>query len=302
MLGPLLLGLLAGSSVMFMTLALFRPASRITRARHRLERMSATDDTVDVIESGMGRRLLGPVFARAGRKLGGLVPARIAASADALLRRAGHPMTRSSFLTIWFSLGVGLPAMLLMLFIATGDTARMSMLLVGVTAIAGLYLPWFWIRIRADARSKQVDRSLPDAIDLLVTNLEAGLGLQAAMLAVTDRFAGPLSEELRQVVRDVSIGHSREEAMTALAERAAGDDLRVFARAMAQAERNGIPIAGVLRNQAKEIRLRRFQRAREQAAKIPVKMTIPMVLFIFPTIFLLILGPVAISVWDQFKG
>ena len=122
------------------------------------------------------------------------------------------------------------------------------------------------------------------------------------MLAVTDRFAGPLSEELRQVVRDVSIGHSREEAMTALAERAAGDDLRVFARAMAQAERNGIPIAGVLRNQAKEIRLRRFQRAREQAAKIPVKMTIPMVLFIFPTIFLLILGPVAISVWDQFKG
>ena len=267
-----------------------------------MEGVGGARDSVGVSESGRGRRLRGPVLGRVGRKLGGLVPARIAASADALLRRAGHPMTRSSFLTLWFSLGIGLPAMLLMLFIATGDTARMSMLLVGVAAIAGLYLPWFWIRTRADARSKQVDRSLPAAIDLLVTNLEAGLGLQAAMLAVSDRFAGPLSEELRQVGKDVRVGHSRAEAMAALAERAAGDDLRVFARAMAQAERNGIPIAGVLRNQAKEIRLRRFQRAREQAAKIPVKMTIPLVLFIFPTIFLLILGPVAISVWDQFKG
>jgi tight adherence protein C len=304
MLEPFTLAALGGLSVALAAIALFRPASRVTRARHRLEDLtSATDDTVRVVDSGLAVRLFAPLVERAQAMMASLVPARVAGSIDAVLTRAGEPMSRSAFMSIWMSAGLGLPAALALMLLASGTLLSvMGMLTVVGATVAGLYLPWFWIRIRADARSSTVDRSLPDAIDLLVTNLEAGLGLQAAMLAVSDRFGGPLSGELAQVVRDVSVGQSREDSMMALAERAGGEDLRAFARAMAQAERNGIPIAGVLRNQSKEIRLKRQQRAREQAAKIPVKMTFGLALFIFPTIFLLILGPVALSAYDQFTG
>ena len=149
---------------------------------------------------------------------------------------------------------------------------------------------------------REIERTLPDAMDLIVTNVEAGLGLQAAMLSVADRFEGPISVEFSRVVRDISIGRSREEALFDLASRTGVADMRLFAHAIAQAERTGISVGRVLRTHARENRERRQQRAREKAGKIPVKMTIPTAIFIFPTLLMIVLGPVALKAYEQFRG
>ena len=156
------------------------------------------------------------------------------------------------------------------------------------------------LRRRAQKRVKRIDKDLPDAIDLIITAVESGLGLQAAMMKVTEFIEGPISDEFSRSGHEVSLGRARDEALYAMGDRCGSRELRLFVRAVNEAEQMSISVSRVLRNQSSEIRERRRQRAREQANTIPVKIAIPTVLFIFPTLFLLILGPVALRVVEFF--
>jgi tight adherence protein C len=145
-------------------------------------------------------------------------------------------------------------------------------------------------------RQSSIQIFMPDMIDLITVSVEAGLGLDAAIQRVSQRFANPLSEEFMRAMQEVRLGRTRVEALRDMARRTDVPDLTSFITSLVQAELLGIAIANVLRLQSERLREKRSQRAREQAQKAPIKMVFPLVLFIFPALFVVILGPALIQV------
>ena len=146
-----------------------------------------------------------------------------------------------------------------------------------------------------------MQREMPDALDLLVISVESGLGFDAALSQVARNTTGPLADEFFRVLQEMQLGTSRAEALRALAERTDVNDLRGFITAMVQADQLGIPIANVLRIQAREMRIRRSQRAEETAMKVPVKILFPLIFCILPALFIVIIGPAAIQIIKSFS-
>lgn len=146
-------------------------------------------------------------------------------------------------------------------------------------------------------RANQMRKELPDALDLLTINVEAGLSFDAAMSQVARQTQGPLAEEFFRVLQEMQIGLGRTDAFRAMAERTNVDDVKTFVTALVQADSFGIPIANVLRIQAKEMRLKRTQRAEEQAQKVPVKILFPLIFFILPTLFIVVIGPAGLQIY-----
>ena len=151
-------------------------------------------------------------------------------------------------------------------------------------------------------RRAQVRKDLPDALDLLTITVEAGLAFDAALTQVSRNTDGPLSEEFTRVLQEMQIGKSRGEALTAVSERVDIPELNSFVTAVVQADVLGIPIATVLRIQAKEMRTKRSQRAEESAMKVPVKILFPLIFCIMPALFVVIMGPAGIGIFRSFSG
>jgi tight adherence protein C len=171
---------------------------------------------------------------------------------------------------------------------------------IGIGAVAGYFGPNMYLYQKGYDRTAQMQRALPDALDLLVISVEAGLAFDSAMAQVARNTNGPLANEFARVLQEMQIGSGRSNALRALAERSTLPDLRSFASAMVQADAFGIPIGQVLRVQSDEIRVKRRQRAEEQAQKVPVKILLPLMACILPCLFIVILGPAAISLADMF--
>jgi tight adherence protein C len=166
----------------------------------------------------------------------------------------------------------------------------------------GYVLPSAQLRAMAGSRQKMIQRQLPDVMDLLTISVEAGLGFDAAMAQVTQNVPGPLSEEMARLLQEVQIGVSRADAFRHLGERTDVAELQSFVLSMIQADLFGVSIANVLRAQSRELRQKRRQRAEEIAQKIPVKLLFPMIFLVLPALFIVVLGPGAIKVYQQFFG
>ncbi len=163
----------------------------------------------------------------------------------------------------------------------------------------GLLLPRIWLENQVKHRQKQILKSLPDAFDLITTCAEAGLGLDAALAKVAEKVEGPFAEELTITLREISLGKLWRDALHEMGARTGVRDLISFINAIVQAESMGTSIAAVLRVQAETMRTRRRQLAEQAAQKAPVKMVFPLVLCIFPTLFIVILGPAGITLYEQ---
>ena len=176
----------------------------------------------------------------------------------------------------------------------------------GILVLVGTVVGWFgpnlYLYQRVYDRSKQMQRDLPDAIDLMTISVESGLAFDAAVQQVARNTSGPLAEEFSRMLREMQIGQGRAEALRGLADRTEVDDLRSFVTAMVQADSFGIPIANVLRIQSSEMRMKRRQRAEEQAQKVPVKITVPLIFCILPCLFIAVMGPAVIHIMDSFAG
>ena len=173
---------------------------------------------------------------------------------------------------------------------------RIQLLILLFALILAVLLPRFVLRSRIKSRQRAIQHQLPSVMDVLSVSMEAGLSFDAALLKVTERFKGPLVDELSQVYREVQMGKPRREALASLNRRTNVAELQTFASAVVQSEQFGTPMKNVLRSQAQQLRINRRQQAQEKGMKAPVRMMPPMVLFIFPVIFIILLGPTIINV------
>jgi tight adherence protein C len=162
---------------------------------------------------------------------------------------------------------------------------------IAIGAILGYFFPVLWLNQRADGRRQEIQKGLPDALDLLVIAVDAGLGFDAALERVTSKYKNALSEELAKTMREVSLGRPRMEALDDLGRRSGVEDLHNFMQAIIQSEQFGTGIGKIMRIQADELRRKRRQRAQEKAAQATLKMLLPMVGCIFPTLWIVLLGP-----------
>lgn len=225
-----------------------------------------------------------------------LSPSGIAAKLQRRLDLAGNPAAWTPD-RILAAKGVGLFA-LGGLGALYGVTFSFGWVIAGtaVGAMFGFFLPDLLLYNSGTKRQQKIRKALPDALDMLTVCAEAGLGFDAGLAQVARNTNGPLAADLARVLQEMQIGKSRTEALHALANRTTVPELRTFVSALVQASELGIAIATVLREQAKELRVRRRQRAEERAQKVPVKILFPLIFCIFPVMFIVSIGPAAISI------
>jgi tight adherence protein C len=296
---PVLIAILAAAAVLLITYGIAaRPSEDAVQAR--LSQLVVQPRSLEEMELNQPfyERVMRPTIqrlARAGRRQEGGMVARI----DAKLEKAGYPGGLRG--ADW--VGVKLLALiafsvigLLLGLLLTGGTFVMALLFMLVGAAIGYIAPEFWLGRKMRARSLAMTLQLPDALDLLTISVEAGLGFDAALSKVVEKMEGSLVDEFRQALAEVRMGRSRRDALRDLAQRADAQPVTNFIGAIVQAEQLGVPIAKVLQIQSNQLRIERRQRAEEAAAKAPVKMLFPMVGCIFPTIFIVILGPAIVTV------
>ena len=241
-------------------------------------------------DASFGDRVVGPVFALLGRLARRLSPGGVAEKMQQRLDVAGNPATW----TVERVLSVkGFGLLVGGAFGALVSPGAIGIFVVAACAAAGFFLPDVLVYNSGTKRQQAVARSLPDSMDLLTISVEAGLGFDAALSQVARNTDGPLAGEFFRVLQEMQIGKSRADAFRALAERTTVPELRAFVSSLVQADQFGIPVAKVLREQSKELRVKRRQVAEEKAQKVPVTIMVPLVLFIFPVIFIVIMGPAA---------
>ena len=161
----------------------------------------------------------------------------------------------------------------------------------GVGGAIGFYLPDVLLYNAGQKRQARIASAMPDAMDMLTVCVEAGLGFDAALAQVARNTEGPLAAEFARALQEMQIGAARTQVLRAIVDRTSVTELRAFISALIQAAELGVPVARVLREQAKEMRVRRRQRAEEKAQKVPVKILFPLIFCLFPALFVVILGP-----------
>jgi tight adherence protein C len=230
-----------------------------------------------------------------------LTPTGYEAKLDRLLALAGRPASipLSRLLVAKPALAL-IVALLMLLMLSRNGSPQMSLLAVFATLLA-YFVPDLLIHSRGAERQKKIQLELPNTLDQMLISVEAGLGFESAMARAGQNGKGPIAEELIRTLQDMQVGRSRRDSYLALADRSNVQDLRSFVRAVVQADAYGIAIAKVLKAQAREMRVKRRQRAEQKAMKLPVLVLFPLLLFIFPVIFIVILGPAVINIIEAFS-
>lgn len=194
----------------------------------------------------------------------------------------------------------GVVALLMVLWLvpAMGGSLILAVVLAAVAGLAGWYAPVYYVELKRRQRMEQIDKQMPDMIDLLVVTIEAGLGILASMRVASETMSDPLGQELRLTLQEQRMGLSVGQAIESLGRRADAPNMRIFVRAITQGERLGVSIGTTMRNLSVEMRKRRRAMAEERAQKMPIKMLFPLIFFIFPALFIVILTPMIISIVD----
>ena len=263
---------------------------------------SAPKELTDEIDRPFSERVWEPLQARTlglGRRLSG------ADSAERIRRKldlAGNPpgwtvdrVTSGKIVGAVVGLAV---ALLFSLMLGAGTPVRLAVVLGGL--VVGFFGPNLYLYQKAYDRSLQIQRDLPDAIDLMTISVESGLGFDAAVQQVSRNTDGPLADEFSRVLREMQIGQGRAAALRAMSDRTNVADLKSFVSSMVQADSFGVPVGQVLRVQSSEMRVKRRQRAEEKAQQVPVKITVPLIFCILPCLFVAVMGPAVISIMDSF--
>lgn len=246
-------------------------------------------------------RLTQPVLSELARLMGRVTPKGRREEIRRRLAAAGNPggMQVQDFLALKGLLSVALPLGLFLLLVQNNPTT--AVLLAAVGFGLGNISPDLMIKSAVQNRQKQIQKALPDVLDLLTVSVEAGLAFDSAIAKVVEKLKGPLAEEFTRMLHDIRMGMPRRDALREVSIRTDVPDLNSFISALIQADTLGVSISNVLRIQSEQMRYKRKQRSEEAAMKAPIKMLFPLMIFIFPTIFVILLGPAAIQVITTFS-
>jgi tight adherence protein C len=245
-------------------------------------------------------RVLGPTIMKLAALMLKINPRTSIDNVSARLMSAGMRNTSpSAFLAA--KAFFGLLGLVLGIVVASSVSGPQGMLIVVLLTAMGFFGPTYVIFLRARRRQESVSADLPDALDLLAVSVEAGLGFDGAIAKLTEHMEGDLIDEFEFALGEMRVGEGRAEALKKMAERVPAHEMASFVRAIVQADQLGISLGRLLRVQATDARLKRQAAAEEKAMKAPIKMLFPMVLFIFPAMFIVILGPAFLNLGQLFK-
>lgn len=297
---PEIVGLLGGASTLTLLLWVF--GLMTTQSLGALERRRVgelvanyTDDRSDrLAKRSFLQRVILPFLSRIGHRASRFTTGSLKARTDLRLAQAGSPLDLGAVEFLGLQLGlivVGASALSALAVFTIGLDLGWILLFALAGALLGILIPNIWLDRAGKARRRRILRALPSALDMLALSARAGLTFDGAISQVVQRWESPLSEEFRRVLSDFRIGRDRRDTLRAMATRTGVQDVVRFANAIIQADALGVPISKVLLDQAVEMRTRRRQRAEESARTAPIKMLFPMVGLIFPSLFVVILGP-----------
>jgi len=245
-------------------------------------------------------RVVAPFVGRASRLMLKVNPRTSVEGVNAKLMAAGMRQTSpAGFLATQFAFGLG--GVVLGLVIMSSSPSSTGFLAILVFAAGGFIAPSFYVSTRGRRRQSAVSADLPDALDLLAVSVEAGMGFDGAVAKLTEHMDGPLIDEFELALGEMRIGESRSDALKKMAERVTAPEMAAFVRSIIQADQLGISLGRILRVQAADARLKRQAAAEERAMKAPIKMLFPLVAFIFPAMFIVILGPAFLNLGKLFS-
>ncbi len=284
-------------AVYLVALAIYEPKKHV---EERLGRVLGEETAVpEVPEEPFLQRVVMPLLSEMSRWLIRVTPVGWRNSLRRKLTLAGNPggLETGQFLALYLVV-IALGACSGSLLAKAAGQPVLTVIGIGF----GLLIPDFWLKSRIQSRQGAIQKSLPSFLDLLTVSVEAGLGFDAALARVTAKESGPLAEEFQRVLQEIRMGKPRRDALRDLGNRTEVKELSGFVSAVVQADQLGVSIGNVLRVQAQQMRRSRRQRAEEAAMKAPIKMLFPLVFFIFPSLFIVLLGPAVIQLIEAFKG
>jgi tight adherence protein C len=298
---PLLMALLAAGGVLLIVWALLGARSS-DPVQARLTQLGTLEGVTSLEEIELQQPVMDRTMRPLMRRLSGigtkLTSRDRVGRTESRLASAGYPYGLRTIdfmgLKVMASLATSGLAFLLFGLALSGPSTGFILAVMGL--VLGFFIPDFWLSRRIKARQKAILLSIPDVLDLLTISVKAGLGFDAALGKVVEKTVGPLTDEFRRALAEVRIGKTRRDALKELVGRTNVPALTNFIGAIIQAEQLGVAIANVLEIQSEQLRIERRQRAEEMAAKAPIKMLFPLVGCIFPSMFIVILGPAMILI------
>ncbi|MCW5875787.1 MAG: type II secretion system F family protein [Anaerolineales bacterium] len=268
----------------------------------RLAEYAARGEVASLEEIELSQPFMERVVYPAARRFGEIAqrftPAQAIIETRRRLEMAGAPrwLEPTVFLASRFVFGLGLGGLMFLVYSISGDFSLTSVLVILATTVVGFFIPNLLLDSRLTRRKRAVLNSMPDALDLLTISVEAGLGFDAALKKVTEKWDNDLSHAFARALQEIQLGKLRREALRDMASRLNLPEMDSFVAAVIQSEQLGVSMSRVLRVQSDSMRIKRRQRAEERAQQAPVKMLLPMVTLILPTIFILLMGPAVLQV------
>jgi tight adherence protein C len=300
---PVVLGAIVLVGIGLVVIGLAKPGSQDT-IQDRLLEYSGRDDPVTLEELELSQpfrqRVLLPLVNAAARFVTRFTPQQTLEQTRHKLELAGNPNNWSAaqFWGMRVMAAVGLGGLFFLLLTVGQQPFGKRLMYSGVVMLVGFFYPQMWLNRKISTRQNAILRALPDALDLLTICVEAGLGFDSAMARVNEKWDDPFSVELGRVIRDIQLGVARRNALRDMADRIDVSDVTSFVAAIVQTELLGVSISKVLQIQSEQMRTKRRQRAEEKAHQAPVKMLFPLVFLIFPSIYIVLLGPAVLTVME----
>lgn len=258
------------------------------------------------LEQPFAERVLVPVLRKIGEFSTRFTPQKVLEQTRMKMELAGNPVRidPSTFLASRFVVAGLFGGFLTLIFVispTSWSVGRMILVILVMTVI-GFWFPQLWLQSKINSRQKEIRKAMPDALDLLTICVEAGLGFDAAMSKVSEKWENQLSVAFARAIREVQLGKPRREALRDMAERMGIAEMTSFVAAVIQSEMLGVSMAKVLRIQSDQMRMKRRQRAEEEAHQAPIKMLVPMALLIFPSIMIILMVPAVFQIMGVFGG
>ncbi len=304
----IIVGVISGAIVLVVTGIRKSKSQEEDPLAERLAEYSQRGEVVSLEEIELAQpfsqRVVMPIMRRLGEISSRFTPQHVVEQTRVRLELAGNPgrMDTSTFMVLHFVAAVLFGGLILLISLFSKTfSLPIKLLIVLVFTILGYFFPDLWIRSKINSRQKQIRKAMPDALDLLTICVEAGLGFDAAMLKVNEKWDNELSLAFGRVIREIQLGKLRRDALRDMSDRIGLGEMTSFIAAVIQSEMLGVSMAKVLRIQSDQMRVKRRQHAEEEAHKAPIKMIFPMGLFIFPALMIVLLTPAGLKLYGSLK-